>query len=517
MIGRGRVAVAALALWALALFLSASLLTPSAGAAGLSWSTRTAVGLAGPDGGTLTSEATFVPSLTSGVRDVGELPGSNAAAQIANVSQNGERLLLVTSDPDSAWSLDASTGTSVRLGSSAITPLANQSPSGAYTAWVPRASYDACPRSIYIAENGTETAPRPVVLPRQYSHASVDAIAVSDTGVVTVGVAPCHGRDFFANSAILTGGPRDQQLAVRAAYHADWPEGWQISQNGRVFVGCGMVSHHGQSSPEMSLIDSRAPQQLRTAQLSSGSAPNCIASNAGTATMTAYRHAGTPASVIVGLTIGTGEKRPFRFAADCQNGGGDLGVVSPSGAQVVAGINSHSISCHQQRVTLINTTTAQSRSFQHPFGYLREETGVLGPNTARLWSSFGFWDPFAPALGEMDSFEGVVGILNSQTLKSSHALKIFPPDGRNGKISPCFLPSGRILFVGRSHGKYSVLVTNATRTRVSVIDTTQIGAISSASCEAVATTGEVFLTTPAGHVYAVSADALDGSPLGLGG
>ena len=76
--------------------------------------------------------------------------GDGRRREIADVSSNGQQLLLVTSNPGSVWSVDTISGAVIRLGGSAIAPWANQSPSGSFAAWIPRTSLQACPRAAYV-------------------------------------------------------------------------------------------------------------------------------------------------------------------------------------------------------------------------------------------------------------------------------------------------------------------------------------------------------------------------------
>ena len=151
------------------------------------------------------------------VQPVAQLPaGSGDAAQIANVSRDGQRLLLAMPSPGTLWSIDAHSGSAVRVASSAITPFAGQSPFGSYIAWIPRKSFRACSRKALVAPNVAGSMPQALTLPRRYAYAAMDAVAVADDGSVTVGVTPC--REAIRHLAVLTAGPGQTALKVRAAY-----------------------------------------------------------------------------------------------------------------------------------------------------------------------------------------------------------------------------------------------------------------------------------------------------------
>lgn len=67
--------------------------------------------------------ALAAPSQATVVHAVAELPpGSGHAVQIGDVSRDGRRLLAVTSDPGSVWSVGARDGTALQAGRSGIAP-----------------------------------------------------------------------------------------------------------------------------------------------------------------------------------------------------------------------------------------------------------------------------------------------------------------------------------------------------------------------------------------------------------
>jgi hypothetical protein len=241
--------------------------------------------------------------------------------------------------------------------------------------------------------------------------------------------------------------------------------------------------------------------------------PFCVTSDAGTASMADVRSYSERDSPLQGITIGTGRPRRFSLPSDCGNGTG-LDVSSPNGKEVITALYVGRLGCRSQQATIINTTNGRTRSFRHPFRALNVASGRLGLNS-RFWGPFHFWDPFAPALVQLDTLTGTVGIFDPSNLKESRPLRVLPTPGAHADadISPCFLPSGRVLFVGQAPPKYALTITNASRTAVTTVDTAQTGPIASTSCEAAATSSQVFLSTSAGRIYGVAANSLDGGAL----
>lgn len=459
------------------------------------------------------------PSGASVLNSVAQLPaGTAGAAQIADVSQDGRRVLIVTSDPASVWSVDASNGAVAQQDASRFAPLASQSPSGSYIAWIPRTSLTACPRQADVAAVGASTAPKKVTLPAAYAHSGMNAVAVADDGTLTIRVRRCQRFATRQDLAVLTAGPASSQLTLR--FRLSPPNGSATSQDGRVFAGCTNASHHGRiRTARLSLIDSRAPGRVRTARLTydTQNLVTCVASDAGTATISVVRkRPGKNKFKFVGVTIGRAGTHTFGVPVSLPKSRGlalALGAASPDGKQVITAFGSFD---RHPKATVIQTTSGRhSRLFRVP-AIANAVGAVAYPSTnTDAYRSFDSWDPFAPALVLTDE-PSTVGIFNARTLTESPSMRV----NRYGRIDPCFLPSGRVLFVGSPDGSagasYSLAITNPARTRIEPIDTTQTGPISSASCEAVASTGQVLLSTPAGHVFSVAANTLDGSPLSTG-
>ena len=191
----------------------------------------------------------------------------------------------------------------------------------------------------------------------------------------------------------MTALPGTALLAARASYAGGTPQQWQISPNGRVFAGCGTVRQHGRTIAQLSLIDSRSPERVRTAQLRATGVPFCVASDAGTASMADDRSYSEHDSPLLGITIGAKRPQSFSLSSVCGNGTG-LDVSSPNGKEVIAALYVAGLNCRSQRATsIINTANGRARSFRHPFdGFKRDIRQGLGLNS-RFWGPVHFWDP----------------------------------------------------------------------------------------------------------------------------
>lgn len=454
------------------------------------------------------------PSGASDVRRVAQLPpGSGDATQIADVSADGQKLLVSTSDSGSLWSVLNDGATVTQMATSGIAPLANQSPSGSYVAWVPRRSFARCAHTALVARTGGTVAPKALKLSGRYARKMIDTIAVADDGSVTVRVGPCQG-DPTQHLALLTAAPGASRLTARARYPGrHGPLSWQVSENGRVLVGCGSASKRGRPLTEMSLIDSRAPQSVRVARVTGRTTTlvSCVASDSGIGTLAVIHQRARHRSTMIVTTIGPTHRSTFSLPFNCRTGLG-INAASSDGRQVIAGLLGSRIGCRTQRASLIDTRRGRSRSFPAPFRGLSEFSGFAVPNSrygGLLW-----WDPFASALVAMDSFKGTAMAFDPRTRRDGPRLKVARPDNAGATtIHPCFLPSGRVLFVAQSRGVYSLTITDPGRGQLTRIDTRQTGPISSVSCEAASSSGDVMLATPSGHLYSAEAASLDGSAL----
>jgi hypothetical protein len=465
---------------------------------------RTLVHLVAP---LLLAIAAAVPARATPVSLVGRLPSGTGGTQITNVSADGKRLLVTTSNPGALWTNEVG-GQAVEVAQSGIPPLANQSPSGDYIAWVPRRAYLKCARKLYVAPSATPAASKSFELPTAYRHRSFTAVAVADDGTVTAGVGDCSNP--FAQYAVLTGSLTQSELETRMRYTKRSLLAQRvISNNGRVFVGCGVVTKRGKRVAEMTVIDSRAPQATRTTTLSQASGlPTCGASDAGAAVLTSVSP-GRPARLAVAWIEGA-RTHKFTTASNCETGQ-VVSAVSPDGGSAILGLLATRINCRKQGASVVNKN-GRIRNFQIPF---RRLTQLDGRKTANSWGWGGFfaWDPFAPAVVQTQASQGVAGVFNATSLRESPLLKVRKPDS-DASIAPCFLRPGRILFTGAGDkGSPFLSVTDEDRARASSIDTRDASTISSASCEAVATTGAVFLASTDGRLYAADDNAIDGSAL----
>jgi hypothetical protein len=202
----------------------------------------------------------------------------------------------------------------------------------------------------------------------------------------------------------------------------------------------------------------------------------------------------------VGVTVGGQGTPRFSLPGGTRDHGIGLEAVSPDGEQVVTRLD-------VQEATVINTRTGRySRAFRPPpYGGTWSFTGVDGMPLLP-------WSPFAPAV--VLTSRGSVGIFNPRTLKTKRVGRVLSPRG-GGMRTTCFLPSGRVLMASvpdRRFARQQLFVTDIRRTRVSRIDTSAVGTVTSMSCEAAGSGDTVVVATSAGALYAVAASTIDGSP-----
>jgi hypothetical protein len=418
--------------------------------------------------------------------------------------------LLTKAAPSSGgtlWALDATTGTSRQLAALPLGGRSSQSPAGDWAAWVTRTSERSCPRRIAVGRTDGLEPPRRLVLPDAYTGSAVNGVTVGAGGRVTVRVGRCDdGWEPSASEsrAILTADPGSTSLRVVASSRSSYAE-WPVSQDGRVFAVCAPVARTKSTwTSQVTVVDSRNGLAVRHARLSTNVVslgPECIASDAGTATMMVIRARKAPHKFTnVGVTVGGRGTPRFSLPGGTRDHGIGLGSVSPDGTQVVTRFD-------VPQATVIHTTTGRySRSFRPPdFGGVWTSIGLDGTPDLP-------WSPFAP--GVVVPARGSVGIFDPRTLKTARVDRVVPRRGSLGK--PCFLPSGRVLMASvpdRRFAPQQLFVTDIRRTRALRIDTSAIGTVSAVSCDAAAS-GKVFAASAdTGLVYEMAADAIDGAPL----
>lgn len=283
--------------------------------------------------------------------------------------------------------------------------------------------------------------------------------------------------------------------------YAEWP----VSQDGRVFAVCAPIRRgRHRLVAKVTVVDARQGLSVDSARSTTNITdlgPDCVASNAGTATMTVIRRRKARRKfTTIGVTVGRRGTPRFSLPGGTRDHGIGLETVSPDGKQVVTRFD-------VPEATVIQTVTGRhSRAFRPSRG------GWIGFPLAGVWEGVPAitWSPFAPAVVKVG--RRAVEVFNPRTFRSSRLLRI---TSHRGGARPCFLPSGRVLVaVSRDveSPRQELFVTNRQRTRVKRIDTGQLGSPSSVSCEAAGIAGKVFVATTAGRVFEVTAEAIDGSP-----
>jgi hypothetical protein len=439
----------------------------------------------------------------SEARKVADVPASdNSFASIANVSADGRRVLFSAGVNTVSVSADTTTGTVHDLPGAAIRQ-SSQSPSGLQVVWGSR----TCRPRIRAASSDGLGAARELQLPARYARYGVDGLTVADDGRVLARLGPCRRGRVDRPRVILSAAPEATTMEVVAQSRSGYSE-WPVSQSGRVFALCTPVRRtKSQWTSEVTLIDTRAGLTVRRARLSTNSVaigPYCVASDAGTATMMVIRaREARNKFTNVGVTVGGQGTPRFSLPGGTRDHGVGLEAVSPNGEQVVTSFSGLGV----REATVINTRTGRySRAFRPPnFGGTWTASDVGGMPLLP-------WSPFAPAVVVMH--RGSVGVFDTRTLKTKRVGRVVPRFG--GLRTTCFLPSGRVLMASvpdRRSARQQLFVTDIQRTRVSRIDTSALGTVTSVSCEAAGSADMVVVATSSGTLYAVAASTIDGSPL----
>lgn len=438
-------------------------------------------------------------AMASEARRIADVPATDSPLDaIANVSADGQRVLV--SAAGSTLSADAATGGATELPRAALRQ-SSQSPSGEYVVW--NSSGTRCRTQLRVGRSDALAAARVVETPAAYARYGIDGITVADDGRVLARVGPCRDGSVGDPRAILSAAPdasRLEPVARARGSFADWP----VSQSGRVFAICVPVRRsRSQWTSEVTVVDVRDGLKVRRARLSTnttGLGPACVASDAGTATMMVIRRRKAPHKFTnVGVTVGGRGTPRFSLPGGTLEHGIGLDAVSPDGSQVVTRFD-------VDEATVINTRSGRySRAFRPTDG----GAGFVVFNGMPLMR----WSPFAPALVITRS-DGWALSFNPRTLRTTRLGRVVR--GRFGGIRPCFLPSGRILLAAtprRSEALQELFVSDPGRRRVSRIDTSALGTVTSVSCEAAQSADAVVVATASGALYSVAASSIDGSPI----
>jgi hypothetical protein len=438
-------------------------------------------------------------------RPVGQLPDSaGQRLTIESVSADGAHILLTkrnSSPGETLWALDATTGTSRQLTALPLWGRYSQSPAGDWAAWVAKPSARSCPQPVDVGRTDGSEPPRRLVLPDAEARLAVNGLTVGADGRVIARVGPCKdGRESRASRAILTADPGSTRFRVLARSRSSYSR-WPVSQDGRVFAVCAPVVR-GKSTwtSQVTVVDSRNGLSVRHARLSTNrpGGPECLASNAGTATMMVIRaRKAAHRYTNVGVTVGGHGTPRFSLPGGTRDHGIGLETISPDGTQVATRFD-------VPQATVIHTTTGRySRAFRPRGG----SAGFVHTDGIPLVR----WSPFAPVVA-LTRHDGSVLIFNPRTLRTTRVGRVA---SHRGGIRTCFLPSGRVLLAAqpdRRLPRQQLFVTDTRRTRALRIDTSAIGTVTSVSCDAAAS-GKVFAASAdTGLVYEMAANAIDGSP-----
>lgn len=510
-------------------------------------------------------------------RSVGQISMSpigryDYAVAIGGASRDGRHLLL-TEYGDAAppvdehlWALDTMLHTATPLAglsvhSDASRPHYSLSPDGKWAAWATSSPHHGCDNEAHVASTDTQVPSRTILLPPPYAARSgITAMTAAAGGRVTVRVSRCSSG-FESQEAILSAGPGATRFRVEAGGPLSDSDYWPVSQDGRVFATCQKRKRPSKRSiATLTVVVSDPVLKVKTVSLTYGhdsyqaGDPSCLASDAGTATMTVVqnRHSVHYRAShlrhwernyrVAGVTVGGRHAARFRLPWGLMIKYGGLQATSPTRGRVLL---------EGWKVLRQNPTTGSVRRAKDIVRLVRTVSGhytrgvgsagvfsgdeSLPINTAdRSWSEglpYLFWDPFAPAIlgisptrssGAKSRSGRTLGgtyslsVFNPKTLKSSRS-RIAPGGGRSN-FTACFLPSGRLL-VEATHGAYGgsrhlFYMSNRSRSRFRRLDTSQLGAVSSISCGA-AGSGEVFFATADGRVFEVPGGTMDNSPLSV--
>jgi hypothetical protein len=447
----------------------------------------------------LVSLVSFPATATaSEARKIANVPASDGgSAGIANVSADARRVLL--SAGGGIVSADTTTGMVAELPGAAL-GRSSQSPSGRHVVWGSR----TCRPRIRAASSDTVDAARDLQLPARYARYGIDGLTVADDGRVMVRLGPCRDGRVDRPRVILSAAPEATAMEVVAQSRSGYAE-WPVSQSGRVFGLCTPVRRtKSQWTSEVTVVDPRAGLTVRRSRLLTnrvGLGPECVASDAGTATMMVIRaRKARNKFTNVGVSVGGQGTPRFSLPGGTRDHGIGLEAVSPNGRQVVTDFDA-------REATLIDTRTGRYSHAFHP--RLDGQAGFIIAEGMPLSR----WSPFAPALVFTQS-DGAVVSFDPRTLR----FKRLGPLTRRapfGALRTCMLPSGRVLFAAmadRREAAQQLIVTDERRTRVLRIDTSALGTVTSVSCEAAASADAVVIATSSGVLYAVTASTIDGSP-----
>ncbi len=445
----------------------------------------------------LFSLALFPAAATAGeARKVADVPaGADPLDGIAGVSADAGRVLLSTGR--AAVSVDTTTGAVVELPGAALRQ-ASQSPSGRHLVWSTR----SCRPRIRAATSDAVGGARELQLPARYARYGIDGLTVADDGRVLIRLGRCRDGRVDRPRVILSAAPGATTTDVVAQSRSGYAT-WPVSQSGRVFALCTPVRRSkSQWTSEVTVVDPRAGLKVRRSRLSTNVTslgPECVASDAGTATMMVIRARRAPHKFTnVGVTVGGPSTPRFSLPGGTRDHGIGLDAVSPDGEQVITRFD-------VREATLINTRTGRySRAF-------RPRPGGYGGFRIFEGMPLSRWSPFAPALVFAGS-NGTAVSFNPRTLRFTRLGPMVRT--RFGALRTCMLPSGRILFASmadRREVAQQLFVTDEARTRVSRIDTSALGTVTSVSCEAAGSADAVVVATSSGALYAVAASTIDGS------
>jgi hypothetical protein len=450
----------------------------------------------------------------TGARPVAQVPGSaGLGLAIQAVSENGGQILLTQESDqgnftrdESLWLVDTATGQPTRLPAEAGAVRSfSLSPLGEWAAWASTARRGGCARQVFVVPTDGSAPPTRLALPGPHARAAVDAVTVADNGRVTIRVAGCESH---TSRAILTADPGQTQLRTLVSARSSAAR-WPASQDGRVLAVC---RPRGRNAV-LTVVDSDPELTVKSATLrfNGERSVDCVASDAGTATMSVIRHRpGAPrkglrhyrrAGVTVGPDATTRFQLPFGVAVEHYR----LETASPAGDAVTT-------SFLARKAVVIDTRSGRhGRPFRSPEATLSAPPAggpaVSGQPTAP-------WSPFASAIVVSDIRRGGgVRILDPRTGRLSRLFRVTAPR-RSFGARACFLPSGRVLLDVESMLSASQLaVSDPGHSRFSQIDTSGIGTVDSVSCGAAAA-GRVFVgTVDTGMIYALDANTLDESPL----
>jgi hypothetical protein len=449
-------------------------------------------------------------------RPVAQIPNSGGLGlDIKHVSADGGRIL-VTQESDQSnstaiealWSVDTAAGTATELLADAGgARYFSLSPAGDWAGWATARPRSSCARTVHVARTDGSTPPTRLSLPDPYTRTGVDGLTVSAGGRVTVRVTRCQSS---RNVAILTADPGATTFRVAASSRSGSTR-WPVSQDGRVFAMCRPRG----STAQLTVVDSDPELTVRRASLRFNvrGTVSCVASDAGTATMSIIRHrrgasrAGVRHYRRAGVTIGPRGTSRFQLRYGLAVRDPWLGSVSPSGDEVITELRGG------QAVVIRTDTGRAGRPFRTP-------QVILNVPLAGAPYAFGApnapWSPFGPVIMLSDiRGTGSVRIVDPHARRVTRAFRVVTPR-RSPGARVCFLPSGRVLLdVETMLSASQLVISDARRSRFTRIDASALGVVASASCGAAAA-GRLFVATiDNGMIYELDANAVDESPVTL--